>query len=142
VILVDRRGQLLLQLRTSDAHVDAGKWGIPGGKLEPGEDPLAGALRETEEETGLRIEMAFPYGPGYGYFKEGCGGQGTDVEFWTFYAPCGYANEDVQCLEGQAMLFVPASQVPHLEWGQILSTIVPGFIKSEEYEACCRASLS
>lgn len=26
--------------------------GCPGGRLEPGEDPLAGALREFEEETG------------------------------------------------------------------------------------------
>ena len=140
MILVDRRGRLLLQLRTSDAPVDAGKWGIPGGKLEPGEDPLAGALRETKEETGLSVEMAFPYE--HGVFEEGRGGHGTDVEFWTFYAPCGYVDEDVQCLEGQAMLFVPPSQVPRLEFGAILSTIVPGFIESEEYRTCCRVSRS
>jgi len=29
--------------------------GIPKGKLEPGEDPLTGALRELEEETGVRL---------------------------------------------------------------------------------------
>jgi 8-oxo-dGTP pyrophosphatase MutT (NUDIX family) len=31
-------------------------WSLPKGKLQPGEDWLAGALREVEEETGLRCE--------------------------------------------------------------------------------------
>jgi 8-oxo-dGTP pyrophosphatase MutT (NUDIX family) len=31
-------------------------WEQPGGALEPGEDPVAAAIRETFEETGLRIE--------------------------------------------------------------------------------------
>lgn len=31
-----------------------GRYGIPGGKLRPGETPLMCALRECEEETGLR----------------------------------------------------------------------------------------
>jgi len=29
-------------------------WEVPAGKLEPGEDPLEGAKRELEEETGYR----------------------------------------------------------------------------------------
>jgi ADP-ribose pyrophosphatase YjhB (NUDIX family) len=32
---------------------DAGNWTLPGGGLEFGEAPEAGALRELEEETGL-----------------------------------------------------------------------------------------
>jgi ADP-ribose pyrophosphatase len=31
-------------------------WEVPAGKLEPGEDPLAGAKRELEEETGYRAK--------------------------------------------------------------------------------------
>ena len=31
-------------------------WSLPKGKLLPGEDWLEGALREVEEETGLRCE--------------------------------------------------------------------------------------
>jgi len=30
--------------------------GIPKGKLEPGEDPFDGALRELEEETGIKLK--------------------------------------------------------------------------------------
>lgn len=32
--------------------------GIPKGKLEPGEDSLEGALRELEEETGIRLDQS------------------------------------------------------------------------------------
>lgn len=35
---------------------DAGAWMIPKGLVEPGEDPLAAALREFEEELGARPE--------------------------------------------------------------------------------------
>ena len=33
---------------------DSGAWMIPKGLVEPGEDPLAAALREFEEELGAR----------------------------------------------------------------------------------------
>lgn len=36
---------------------DDGKWTLPGGGLDFGEDPRDGALRELEEETGLRGEI-------------------------------------------------------------------------------------
>lgn len=35
---------------------------IPAGKLEPGEDPLAGALRELREETGAVPDEVLPMG--------------------------------------------------------------------------------
>jgi 8-oxo-dGTP pyrophosphatase MutT (NUDIX family) len=35
-----------------------GTWGFAKGHLEPGEDLLGGALRETREETGLRLAAA------------------------------------------------------------------------------------
>jgi 8-oxo-dGTP diphosphatase len=34
-----------------------GDWSLPKGKLDPGEDHTAAALREVEEETGLRCEL-------------------------------------------------------------------------------------
>jgi ADP-ribose pyrophosphatase len=34
--------------------VNAAVWELPAGRLDPGEDPTAGARRELEEETGLR----------------------------------------------------------------------------------------
>ena len=35
---------------------------LPAGKLDPGEDPVAGALRELKEETGAEPETFLPLG--------------------------------------------------------------------------------
>lgn len=34
-----------------------GKWGLPGGGLDAGEDPAAGVLREVWEETGQQVTL-------------------------------------------------------------------------------------
>jgi predicted NUDIX family NTP pyrophosphohydrolase len=41
------------------AKKDQGAWSIPKGEIEPGEDPLARALTELEEETGLAVTGPF-----------------------------------------------------------------------------------
>ena len=41
-------------------------WELPAGKLDPGEDPLAGAQRELEEETGYRAKKWSPLVEYYG----------------------------------------------------------------------------
>jgi predicted NUDIX family NTP pyrophosphohydrolase len=38
------------------AHKDDGHWTIPKGEVEPGEDLLATAIREVQEETGIVID--------------------------------------------------------------------------------------
>lgn len=46
---------LLLCRRALGMRRHAGQWALPGGRLEPGEDPLTAALRELDEELGLRL---------------------------------------------------------------------------------------
>ena len=43
-------GRYLYLMRKDDKHPDA--WGLPGGKMEPGETMMAAMIRECEEEMG------------------------------------------------------------------------------------------
>ncbi|MDP1836551.1 MAG: NUDIX hydrolase [Chlamydiales bacterium] len=48
----------VLFLKLSPNKREAGKWGVPAGKLDAGETPVVGAKRELFEETGLDIDVS------------------------------------------------------------------------------------
>jgi 8-oxo-dGTP pyrophosphatase MutT (NUDIX family) len=47
---------LLLTERAHDMRSHPGQVSFPGGSIDPGETPVEAALREAEEETGLRAD--------------------------------------------------------------------------------------
>lgn len=54
-------GKVLLLKRSDKSGFLAGCWEMPGGKLEFGEDPVCGVLREVKEEAGVECEVICPY---------------------------------------------------------------------------------
>ena len=54
-IITDRAGRLLLIKRGHDP--EAGRWSVPGGRIEPGETDQEAVIREVREETGLEVEV-------------------------------------------------------------------------------------
>jgi mutator protein MutT len=58
-VVIDTQGRVLIAQRPKKKHM-AGGWEFPGGKLEPGEERLAGLSRELREEIGIAIAKPRP----------------------------------------------------------------------------------
>lgn len=54
-VIVDVEGRILLIRRGHDP--EAGRWSVPGGRIEPGESDAAAVVREVAEETGLAVAV-------------------------------------------------------------------------------------
>lgn len=65
------------------ARKDLGVWTVPKGLVDPGEDLLAAARREFEEETGFRVE-AERFLPLGNVVQKG----GKRVHAWAFEGTC------------------------------------------------------
>lgn len=57
ILVYNEHAQVLWGRRQKD-----GKWTLPGGHLEAGEDPATGAVRELLEETGITPETMHHFG--------------------------------------------------------------------------------
>jgi len=54
-VLIEHEGEILLVKRGIAPH--RGKWTLPAGFIDAGEDPVAAAERECLEETGLHVRV-------------------------------------------------------------------------------------
>ncbi len=54
IAILPHQGKVLLVRRANPP--DPGRWGFPGGKIEPGETYMDAAIRELAEETTIRAE--------------------------------------------------------------------------------------
>lgn len=61
-VIVNDAGEVLLvrEAVTDPDNTQVGLWGVPGGRLEPGEGFQEGLVREALEETGLHVTPVKP----------------------------------------------------------------------------------
>lgn len=99
-VAVVEDGRILLVRRAMNP--ERGKWSLPAGYVDQGEDPRLTAAREAQEETGLTVEVTelldvFHNPPGSGgasifilYQARRVGGElapGDDADDAQFFAP-------------------------------------------------------
>ncbi|WP_432562322.1 NUDIX hydrolase [Kineococcus sp. SYSU DK003] len=84
-------GPEVLLVRRPASAVRPADWSWPKGKLDSGEHPAVAAVRETAEETGVRVHLGVPL-PERRY--EVTGGLTKRVRYWLA-RPAGAADPDV-----------------------------------------------
>jgi mutator protein MutT len=102
--VISRDGSILIAKRPRNKR-HGGLWEFPGGKLAPGEDHLAAARRELDEELKLRVESIGPL-----LFER----QDPGSEFLIQFIEVTATGEP-QALEHDAVAWVPQSKLLNYE---------------------------
>jgi 8-oxo-dGTP pyrophosphatase MutT (NUDIX family) len=136
VILVDARGWILLQERDELPLIDPERWGPPGGHLEPGEEPAAGAARELFEETGVLIEPS-QLRP-WRAIEVFHAAYASDDVMHVYAARVELTDAEIECREGRRIVFVDPTVARTLDLTASASISVPGFLDSELYASMTR----
>lgn len=106
---LQKDGRWLMLLRNrKENDINAGKWIGTGGKIEPGETPRQGALREIHEETGFIADtLDFR---GILYFIYGT----KDAEKMWVYSSHDFHGTQTECNEG-TLAWIPEDEILALE---------------------------
>ncbi len=137
VILVDRQGRVLMQLRDDNPKIMfPGHWGLTGGGAHPGETPEQAARREIQEETGIALERFEPF-RAYYFSESGAGKKSatarTDYEFYLFHAPCETSAEELVCGEGRGLRFFAPAEMRELNIAYNHRDVLSDFFASVHY---------
>ena len=130
ILLVDRRGRVLLMERDEHAPQSANQWGMVGGHVEDGEEFEPAAYRELEEETGLRLAPgelqlwraeAFTYSDGHG------------GAYHVYVAGVDLTDDDIVVGEGRQIVFVDPAHLARLDLAESAAWFVSRFVESDDY---------
>ncbi|MHA6780418.1 (deoxy)nucleoside triphosphate pyrophosphohydrolase [Pseudonocardia saturnea] len=101
------RGHAVLAAQRTRPPALAGRWELPGGRVEPGESEAAAVVRECREELGTDVVVA--------------GRLGTDLRIdvgvlRVHVARLAAGAPDPRALEHSGLRWVTAAEVPALDW--------------------------
>ncbi|MEE8388446.1 MAG: Nudix family hydrolase [Acidiferrobacterales bacterium] len=106
-VIEDGDANILLARRPSHLH-QGGKWEFPGGKIEPGEEPIDALRRELDEELGIAIDRATPLIQVPYHYKT----LSVLLDVWRVQ---NFAGEAVG-REGQEIVWVPKDDLASMEF--------------------------
>ena len=101
--VVTRKGKVLIQKRLR--AVKEMVFEFPGGTVDPGEEAVAAARRELEEETGL---IDLPFIAKQTFISD----YGCDIDFVIFSAPDGLEPKVINPLRKQTFYWFKPREIP------------------------------
>ena len=114
-----RDGRLLVAQRTRPAEL-AGRWELPGGRVEPGEDESAAVVRECREELGTEV------------VPDGRVGTDLPIDVGVLRVhrarPAPGAAEP-RALEHAAVRWVDAAECPGVDWVDADRAVVADLVR-------------
>ncbi|HET8560951.1 MAG TPA: NUDIX domain-containing protein [Marmoricola sp.] len=131
ILLVDRRGHLLLMERDEHAPIAPEQWGMVGGHVEDGEDFEPAAYRELEEETGIALppgELELWCAEVFDYARSPGGGS-----YHVYTAGVSLDDSDIVVGEGRQIVFVDPRSLPAMDLAESAAWFVPRFLESDTY---------
>lgn len=121
-----RDGKLLVQQRNYPMSL-AGKWELPGGRVEPGETETQALVRECHEEMGVVVQPVGRLGPdiplpGVGLLR-------------THTARLDATDVQPRAVEHQAVRWMAAEHLAGLDWVEADRVLLPALIALTEQAA-------
>jgi 8-oxo-dGTP diphosphatase len=102
-----RAGRVLAQCRAGPPEL-AGRWELPGGRVEPGESEVEALRRECLEELGARVRVAQRLGPDLPLGRRA---------LLRVYAAALRADSAEPCpVEHAALRWVGSAELAELDW--------------------------
>ena len=130
IVLVDRRGWVLLQERDEHPLIDPERWGFVGGHVDDDETYDQAAYRELAEETGVSLTGGLAR---YDTFPVRHEHKDTDDEFTLFVMGVDLTDDDIVLGEGRQIVFVDPATVGALPLTVAARVALPGFLASAVY---------
>ena len=106
--VVDGDPPRLLAAQRAHPHALAGRWELPGGKVEPGESELEALVRECREELGVTVEV----GDRAAADVRTVGGDAVLRTYWARLQP----GTSPQPLDHAALRWLATDELDDVDW--------------------------
>ncbi len=115
--LIVQDGKVLLLYRKDEKH-----WEVPGGKVEDGESPTEAAVREAEEEIGVKASLEKPFYSGEFQHDD-------QIFLWHCYKASIDGEPELQEDKFEELEWFEASELDDLELAPNIEMILPALRK-------------
>jgi 8-oxo-dGTP diphosphatase len=128
IILVNPRGEVLLQLRDNNPNISfANSWTLPGGVVELHEAPEKAAQRELAEETGIHSKLSH-----WKTYKRKHQKRKFTIEQHVYTGTTHQEASEMTLGEGQALNFFKREKLPTLSIGFDFDKLLDEFFEQKK----------